>query len=265
MVETKNTAAVEAFIRRWQGLEGGQERANYVSFLNELIDVLGLPKPDPAAATHEHNDYVFERAVKKHKDEGDSHGRIDLYKKNSFVLEAKQSRLKGAKKVAGQNDLFTADIPEDSRDLDDKSRFFWNEQQKLVSDVEEGTKTVGALKIYGATLSLLNLVEGVMARNPMKEVVTTDPITAFDGAESLKNRLDGADETTLLLAEQLSAKLMLRSDSIEAQLSAKAVRAFVLGELLSQRLATVRPAYAMRADAIGKKLISDLLEASLVE
>src|SRR5882672_873267 len=115
MGEAKNTEAVEAFIRRWQGLEGGQERANYVSFLNELIEVLGLPKPDPAAATHEHNDYVFERSVRKHKDEGDSHGRIDLYKKNSFVLEAKQSRLKGIKKVPGQNDLFTADIPEDSR------------------------------------------------------------------------------------------------------------------------------------------------------
>jgi hypothetical protein len=115
MGQTKNTEAVETFIRRWQGREGGQERANYVSFLNELIALLGLPLPDPAAATHEHNDYVFERAVKKHKDEGDSHGRIDLYKKNSFVLEAKQSRLKGVKKVAGQNDLFTADIPEDSR------------------------------------------------------------------------------------------------------------------------------------------------------
>ncbi len=115
MGETKNTEAVEAFIRRWQGREGGQERANYVSFLNELIALLGLPPPDPADATHEHNDYVFERAVKKHKDEGNSQGRIDLYKKNSFVLEAKQSRLKGVKKVPGQNDLFTAEIPEDSR------------------------------------------------------------------------------------------------------------------------------------------------------
>jgi hypothetical protein len=115
MEEAKNTEAVEVFIRRWQGREGGQERANYVSFLTELITLLGLPPPDPADATHEHNDYVFERAVLKHKDEGDSHGRIDLYKKNSFVLEAKQSRLKGAKKIAGQNDLFTADVPEDSR------------------------------------------------------------------------------------------------------------------------------------------------------
>src|SRR6059058_2411191 len=115
MGETKNTEAIEVFIRRWQGREGGQERANYVSFLNEFITLLGLPPPDPADATHEHNDYVFERAVKRQRDELDSQGRIDLYKKNSFVLEAKQSRLKGAKKVPGQNDLFTADIPYDSR------------------------------------------------------------------------------------------------------------------------------------------------------
>ena len=115
MGESKSTEAVETFIRRWQGREGGQERANYVSFLNELIALLGLPPPDPADATHEHNDYVFERAVKKHHDEGDSQGRIDLYRRNSFVLEAKQSRLKGIKKIPGQNDLFTADIPEGSR------------------------------------------------------------------------------------------------------------------------------------------------------
>jgi hypothetical protein len=114
--ETIKSEAVEKFIARWQGREGGQERANYVSFLNELIVLLGLDPPDPAEATHENNYYVFERAVKKHKDEGDSHGRIDLYKKGSFVLEAKQSRIKGGKKeVAGQNDLFTAEVPESSR------------------------------------------------------------------------------------------------------------------------------------------------------
>ncbi|MGE5327242.1 MAG: type IIL restriction-modification enzyme MmeI [Deltaproteobacteria bacterium] len=107
MGESVNRELLDKFIARWQGREGGQERANYVSFLNELIAVLGLPPPDPADATHEHNDYVFERAVTRHRDDGDSPGRIDLYRRNSFVLEAKQSRLKGAKKVAGQSDLFS--------------------------------------------------------------------------------------------------------------------------------------------------------------
>jgi len=99
---------IERFIARWQGHEGGQERANYGLFLTELCTALGLPQPDPAQATHEFNDYVFERAVRRHRDEGESVGRIDLYKRNSFVLEAKQSRWQGDKKVTTQDDLFAA-------------------------------------------------------------------------------------------------------------------------------------------------------------
>ncbi len=100
----------EAFIARWQGQEGGQERANYALFLTELCDVLALPHPDPADARHERNDYVFERVVTRHRDDGDAIGRIDLYRKNSFVLEAKQSRWKGGgKEIAGQSDLFSAE------------------------------------------------------------------------------------------------------------------------------------------------------------
>ena len=95
-------AAVEAFIKRWQGSDGGQERANYALFLTELCTVLGVGNPDPASATTEHNDYVFERAVTFRDPDGTtSQGRIDLYKRGSFVLEAKQSRLKGGTKGFG--------------------------------------------------------------------------------------------------------------------------------------------------------------------
>jgi len=52
MGDVKLAKEVDAFIRRWQGREGSQERANYVSF----------------HATLEQNDYVFERAVGTHKD-----------------------------------------------------------------------------------------------------------------------------------------------------------------------------------------------------
>jgi hypothetical protein len=54
---------VETFIAKCQGAEGGQERANYALFLTELCTVLGLATPDPASATTEHNDYVFEYSV----------------------------------------------------------------------------------------------------------------------------------------------------------------------------------------------------------
>lgn len=96
-------AAVEAFITRWQGHEGGQERANYALFITELCDLLGVERPKPAAATSEQNDYVFERSVREAGRDGSvSSKRIDLYKKDCFVLEAKQSRFAGQKKLAEQ-------------------------------------------------------------------------------------------------------------------------------------------------------------------
>ena len=99
--------AVEHFISRWQGRHGGQERANYAMFLCELCDVLGLPRPDPAGHPGQ-NDYVFERAVKEVARDGSvSTRRMDLYKRDCFVLEAKQSRqIKGgAKEIKGQTSV----------------------------------------------------------------------------------------------------------------------------------------------------------------
>ena len=94
-------AKVEAFIKRWQGQEGGQERANYALFLTELCDLLDLPHADPASVSPESNDYVFERVVKETARDGTvSSKRIDLYKRDCFVLEAKQSRLSGDKKLS---------------------------------------------------------------------------------------------------------------------------------------------------------------------
>jgi hypothetical protein len=98
------------FIERWSGREGGQERSNYAMFLSELCEVIGAPTPDPASARHESNDYVFERVVERRRTDGTTErGRIDLYKRDSFILEAKQSRLKGPKRVIpeGQADLFS--------------------------------------------------------------------------------------------------------------------------------------------------------------
>ena len=83
---------VEAFIARWQGRHGGQERANYAMFLTELCAVLDVPPPDPAG-NPDSNDYVFERVVKEPGRDGTiASRRIDLYKRDAFVLEAKQSR-----------------------------------------------------------------------------------------------------------------------------------------------------------------------------
>ncbi|QYF87207.1 DNA methyltransferase [Brevundimonas sp. PAMC22021] len=102
---------VEAFIRRWSMARGGAERANYQMFLTELCEALGLPRPDPASDDTHSNDYVFERAVKRRESEGlASTLRIDLYKRGSFILEAKQSRL--AYRGEAQASLFEADEAE---------------------------------------------------------------------------------------------------------------------------------------------------------
>ena len=79
-----------AFVDRWQR-SGAAERANYQLFLSELCDVLEVPRPEPAVPDDAANAYVFERAVTfRHADGTTAGGRIDLYKRGCFVLEAKQ-------------------------------------------------------------------------------------------------------------------------------------------------------------------------------
>ena len=95
--------AVEAFIERWSASEGA-ERANYALFLSELCDLLKVERPHPARADSTLNDYVFERAVRFNDPvTGSTTGRIDLYKRGSFVLEAKQSRERGQAKAVEQD------------------------------------------------------------------------------------------------------------------------------------------------------------------
>jgi len=99
--------AHESFIQRWDHREGGQERANYAAFLLELCDVLNVAHPDPAGASHAHNDYVFERRVQRRLTDGKLEaGRIDLYKRDAFILEAKQSRDRTLAPSKKQGDLF---------------------------------------------------------------------------------------------------------------------------------------------------------------
>jgi len=59
--------------------------------LTELCDLLGVGRPEPTRPDDRDNAYVFERGVPM--DDGDGNvttGRIDLYKRGCFVLEAKQ-------------------------------------------------------------------------------------------------------------------------------------------------------------------------------
>ena len=81
---------VAKFVARWQASEAA-ERANYQLFLSELSGLLGVPQPEPTKADVSQNVYVFERDVTFQNSDGTtSIGRIDLYKRGCFVLEAKQ-------------------------------------------------------------------------------------------------------------------------------------------------------------------------------
>ena len=85
-----NPDKVAQFIRRWSDKEAS-ERSNYGLFLTELCDILDVPRPDPAGPDTARNAYVFERAVTfQHRGDKTSTGFIDLYRRGSFVLEAKQ-------------------------------------------------------------------------------------------------------------------------------------------------------------------------------
>ena len=108
-------AAIEAFIGRW-GKSGGSESANFQSFANELCSLLGLPPPDASEERNEHNDYVFERRVDYKFDDGTTARRsIDLYKRDCFVMEAKQSakRVTAGQAAPQQPEL----IPEDATQI----------------------------------------------------------------------------------------------------------------------------------------------------
>jgi hypothetical protein len=87
------TPTLESFLARWEA-SGASERANYQLFLSELCDQLGVERPEPSQPDEALNRYVFEKAVTfAHGDGSTSHGRIDLYRRGCFVLEAKQGSL----------------------------------------------------------------------------------------------------------------------------------------------------------------------------
>jgi hypothetical protein len=90
-------AGIEGFINAWKA-SGGAERANYVLFLSELCDQLGVPRPEPTKTDDNGNSYVFERTVTfQHGDGSTSPNYIDLYKRGCFILEAKQGSNKAEK------------------------------------------------------------------------------------------------------------------------------------------------------------------------
>ncbi len=83
-----NSAA--SFISRWEH-SSASERANYALFLSELCDLIDVSRPEPSTSDEAANRYVIDKAVFfKELDGSSTTNFIDLYKRNCFVLEAKQ-------------------------------------------------------------------------------------------------------------------------------------------------------------------------------
>ncbi|MCF8710350.1 class I SAM-dependent DNA methyltransferase [Rhizorhapis sp. SPR117] len=101
-----DAGAIEQFIAHWRDT-GGSELANTQSFINGLCALIGARPPHGSKTNDAANDYVFERRV--FQDNGDgtqSFGRIDAYKRDCFILEAKQgSEGDQAAAAKGEDDL----------------------------------------------------------------------------------------------------------------------------------------------------------------
>ncbi len=80
---------IDDFIRRWKA-SGGSERANFQQFAIELTQLLGVDAPKPATADAQSDDYRFERPVTFIHTGTQSRGFVDLYRRGSFIMEAKQ-------------------------------------------------------------------------------------------------------------------------------------------------------------------------------
>ncbi len=88
---------VEDFISHWSGATAS-EQAISQQFLCELCDLLDVPQP----GNQRNGSYTFEFHVSEPQHDGTTKdGRIDLYKRASFVLESKKFQ----EKVAEQSDL----------------------------------------------------------------------------------------------------------------------------------------------------------------
>ena len=89
----------DAFIAKWSGVSAS-ELSTAQSFALDLCHLLDLDAPHPDAEQQ----YMFERPVTfVHGDGSRSAGRIDLYKRCCFVLEAK--KLKAPTHTKGLDDV----------------------------------------------------------------------------------------------------------------------------------------------------------------
>lgn len=92
---TIDQSKITNFITKWENTQGqGAELADFQSFARDLCDALNLPHPDPKSNVSKGGAYIFERPVDSFDADGQlkqGKNRIDLYRRDSFVMEGKQT------------------------------------------------------------------------------------------------------------------------------------------------------------------------------
>ncbi len=94
---------------------GFLDMATAQSFAIELTELLGVPRPNVSDKDGDFLDYRFERPVTLTHTGRKRNGRIDLYKKGHFILEARQFVTGDTKNKNTLNLFLEKDAPKQSR------------------------------------------------------------------------------------------------------------------------------------------------------
>jgi hypothetical protein len=123
------------FITRWKA-SGGSERANFQQFAIELTQLLNVDAPKPATADAQSDDYRFERPVTFIHTGTQSRGFVDLYRRGSFVMEAKQ----GVHRTATDHDQLSllADAPKQRQGHGQRGSARWDDTMLRARNQADG-------------------------------------------------------------------------------------------------------------------------------
>jgi hypothetical protein len=143
--------------------------------------------------------------------------------------------------------------------MNQNPKHLYDEQQTLTAEIERHMKLGNAAKILGAAISIMNLMEGIMASKGKGANPTMDRDIALAGVRKFITRLQSSDEKEIMIAEGLSRNSSLRGSG---EWGAKVARVIILGEYL---LLKSPNSFGVMAEVSARELISNLQRMSLTE
>lgn len=130
--------AIDEFIERWKP-SGGSEMGNFQLFATELTELLDVERPKPVTSDGQNNDYRFECPVTFTHTASNKRGRIDLYRKGCFILEAKQGADNQTKADENQLALLTEqDAPKTQKGHGKRGSAKWDDTMLKARNQADG-------------------------------------------------------------------------------------------------------------------------------